>query len=410
MIKIIEINRFPSLKNALWVFLPLFALLVSGCSSSRPEALPEEHAKALPWGAIDLDINKSGPFTLKTSFGKVIEDKAKLSANSEEKVPLNILTLSGGGTRGAFGAGVIEGWHDKGNMPKFDVVTGVSTGAVMATFIFIGGEELDEVKRFYTTSSTDDIYTTSWWNFIGNAYIKNPEPLKKLFAANFNEELLNKVAAEHANGRRLYIATTNLDSGTMTVWDMGEIASSDRADKYQRFADIVYASSAMPLVLPPQYMSVNVGDQQYHQMHIDGGIYSNVFMIGLMVHWDKVLNLPDDLKANLDANLYTVANRKYRNRSFYDPVEQSPAKITKALVNVEMDLLFDRSIYRLYESSQERGINFNMMVVPNKLNFVDDGMEFDPDKMSQLYKAAYQIGLEGIPWQTEITMDEYIHH
>ena len=86
----------------------------------------------------------------------------------------------------------------------------------------------------------------------------NPAPLKKLFLNNFNEALLKRVAAAHAKGRRLYIGTTNIDTGQLIVWDMGAIASSSRSDKYQRFSDIIYASSAMPIFLPPQYISVDV--------------------------------------------------------------------------------------------------------------------------------------------------------
>lgn len=133
-------------------------------------------------------------------------------------------------------------------------MTGVSTGAVMATFVFLGGDELEKVEEFYTRSTTEVIYTTSWLSFFGYAYLMNPDPLKKLFSKNFDEALLKRVAAEHAKGRRLYIGTTNIDTGQQIVWDMGAIASSNRSDKYQRFADIIYASAAMPIYLPPHFL------------------------------------------------------------------------------------------------------------------------------------------------------------
>ena len=120
--------------------------------------------------------------------------KANDHSNSNESVPFNILTLSGGGTRGAFGAGLLSGWTDSGDIPEFDIVTGVSTGAVMATFAFLGGDELEKVKTFYTKMYTEDIYTNSWLSFFGQAYLMNPAPLKKLFSNNFNEALLKRVA------------------------------------------------------------------------------------------------------------------------------------------------------------------------------------------------------------------------
>ena len=129
------------------VFLSLF--IISGCAT-RPAALPEEHAYKLPWGAIDLDINETGAFTIRESLGGALSKKAHDSDHRNGSVPFNVLTLSGGGTRGAYGAGLLYGWSDKGDIPEFDVVTGVSTGAVMATFVFLGGDELIKVKNFYT--------------------------------------------------------------------------------------------------------------------------------------------------------------------------------------------------------------------------------------------------------------------
>jgi len=351
-----------------------------------------------------------GPFTLRESLGSSLAKKAMGYSQSKNEVPFNILTLSGGGTRGAFGAGLMYGWDKSGDIPEFDIVTGVSTGAVMATFVFLGGDELERAKDFYTKSHTNDIYTSSWLSFLGSAYVMNPAPLKKLFAKHFNEALLNRVAAEHAKGRRLYIGTTNIDTGQLVVWDMGAIAASNRTDKYQRFADVIYASSAMPIFLPPQYMSVDIDGKQYSQMHVDGGIYSHVFMIGLLVDWEGVLNLNNDANTDFDVTVYTIANRKYRNRYSYDPVEQSPGSIISAYVAVETDLLFDRSIYRLYTSCVKNDFKFRMVTVPEEINFVDDGKEFNPEKMTKLFNVGYSSGRNGIDWQENVSVEEYDNH
>ena len=388
------------------LLLLLLFILFSGCAT-RPPALPEAYADKLPWGAIDLNIGKSGKYTLRDSLGSALIKKANDHSKSNETVPFNVLTLSGGGTRGAFGAGLLSGWTDSGDIPEFDIVTGVSTGAVMATFVFLGGDELEKVKTFYTKMYTKDIYTNSWLSFFGEAYLMNPEPLKKLFLNNFNEALLKRVADAHAKGRRLYIGTTNIDTGQLIVWDMGAIASSSRSDKYQRFSDIIYASSAMPIFLPPQYISVDVEDEQYYQMHVDGGIYSHVFMIGLLVNWGEILDFSDDANLNFDVTLYTIANRKYRNRAAYDPVEQSPSSVISAFIETETDLLFDRSMYRLYDSCMKKGIKFRMAAVPKDVNYVDVSTEFNPEKMLKLFNVGYGFGLNGVKWQEDISIDEY---
>lgn len=388
------------------LLLLLLFILFSGCAT-RPPALPEAYADKLPWGAIDLNIGKSGKYTLRDSLGSALIKKANGHGKSNEIVPFNVLTLSGGGTRGAFGAGLLSGWTDSGDIPEFDIVTGVSTGAVMATFAFLGGDELEKVKTFYTKMYTENIYTNSWLSFFGKAYLMNPEPLKKLFLNNFNEALLKRVADAHAKGRRLYIGTTNIDTGQLIVWDMGAIASSSRSDKYQRFSDIIYASSAIPIFLPPQYISVDVEDEQYYQMHVDGGIYSHVFMIGLLVNWGEILEFSDDANLNFDVTLYTIANRKYRDRAAYDPVEQSPSSVISAFIKTEIDLLFDRSMYRLYDSCMQKGIKFRMAAVPKDVNHVDVSTEFNPEKMLKLFNVGYGFGLNGIKWQEDISIDEY---
>ncbi len=394
------------MKNIL--FLLLFSLLFLGCSTKRPIPLPEVHAQKLPWGAIDLDINSKDSCSIKNSLGTILTQKADRYKNSEEQVPFDILTLTGGGSRGAFGTGLLVGWTHRGDIPKFDIVTGISTGAVMAPFIFLGEDELKKVEYFYTKMHTEDVFESSWFNFLGDGYIMNAKPLKELFKKNFNKTFLDKVAKEHKKGRRLYIGTTNIDTGQLVVWDMGAIASSNRVDKYERFSNIVYASSALPVYLPPQYMKVKVKDKEYYQMHVDGGIYSQIFMIGLLVNWGEVLNFKSDANKDFDVTLYAIANRKYRQRDLYKPVEQAPFSIIEAYVLMEMDLLFDRSVYRLYTSCMQKDIKFKMASIPDKMqDIVVEPTEFNPKNMTKLFNVGYQMGLNKINWKEKISFHEY---
>ena len=389
------------------LLLVFFFVTFVGCTT-RPPIPPSAYANAIPWGAIDLDIHSDQPYSIKHSLGSVLLDKSHKYKDKNSTVPFNILTLTGGGSRGAFGTGFLIGWNRKGDMPKFDIVTGISTGAVMAPFIFLGDEELQKVEKFYTKSTTSDIFSPSWLHFFGYGYIMNAKPLKALFKKTFNKKFLDKIAQEHKNGRRLYIGTTNIDTGQLTVWDMGAIASSDREDKYERFCDIVYASSALPVYLPPQYIPIDINNKTYYQMHIDGGIYSQVFMIGLMINWNEVLDFQKDANTNFDVTLYTVANRKYRQRDLYEPVRQDPFDIIKAYVLTEMDLLFDRSLYRLYQSCQNKNFKFKMAAIPRQMDtIIDNPTEFKPQEMQKLFELGYQLGYKGIQWKEEIRFNEY---
>ncbi|EDZ62752.1 phospholipase, patatin-family [Sulfurimonas gotlandica GD1] len=391
-------------KILLSILLPILFL---GCTT-RPPALPDAHAHKLPWGAIDLDINSKDKSSIKNSLGSILTQKANRYSESNGKVPFDILTLTGGGSRGAFGTGLLIGWTKKGDIPNFDIVTGISTGAVMAPFIFLGKDELKKVEYFYTKMHTDDIFERSWTSFFGYGYIMNAKPLKKLFKRTFDKAFLDKVALEHKKGRRLYIGTTNIDTGQLIVWDMGAIASSDKPDKYQRFCDIVYASSALPIYLPPQYIKVEADGQDYYQMHIDGGIYSQVFMIGLLVNWGEVLDFKKTANTDFDVTLYTVSNRKYRQRDIYKPVEQAPFSIIEAYVLTEMDLLFDRSVYRLYSSCKKKGFKFKMATIPEKMtDVVIEPTEFNSKQMTKLYNIGYQLGKNHVEWKEKISFDEY---
>lgn len=388
----------------------LLVSLISGCAT-RPTPLPEEHAHALPWGAIDLDINSNAEYSIKKSLGKILTQKASKYSDVNSSVPFDILTLTGGGSRGAFGTGLLVGWTKRGDIPKFDVVTGISTGAVMAPFIFLGKEEMKKVEYFYTKMHTKDVFTSSLLSIFGYGYVMNADPLRELFKKHFDKEFLDKVAQEHKNGRRLYIGTTNIDTGQLTVWDMGAIASSNRANKYKRFRDIIYASTALPVYLPPEYIEVDIKDKKYYQMHVDGGIYTQVFMIGLLVDWAKALHFKENDNTHFDATLYTVANRKYRQRDIYKPIEQAPLSIIESYVLTEMDLLFDRSMYRLYESCEKKGINFKMATIPQKMDdVIDVPTEFDPERMMRLFNIGYNFGLGEIDWKTSVSFEEYDLH
>lgn len=390
-----------------YFLLFILAVIVCGCAS-RPPALPPSEAAQLPWGALDLDIEKDySEFTLKRSLGKIVERKSEEYNGSSSKVPFNILTLSGGGSGGAYGAGVLYGWKERGDIPEFDVVTGISTGSIMASFAFLGGEEIDRLKIIFNSLKTQDLYKSSWFSWFTGATINSPKPLKELLKKGIDEPFLARIAEEHHKGRRLYMGSTNLDTGQLVVWDMGAIAASDRPDKAQRYRDIVYASSAIPIILPPHLFEVEVNDKTYSQLHVDGGLHSNVFMIGLLINWAEVLQLTAEQNLNFDVNLYVIANRKYRERHVYQPVPMESGEVIGSLLLVATDLLFDRSVFRLYENTKRRGFNFHMATIPNDSHLIKSAMIFKPEEMQALFNLAYKQAVKGYPWQTVVKSTEY---
>lgn len=183
------------------------------------------------------------------------------------------LVLSGGGEDGAFSAGLLAGWSKAGDRPSFGVVTGVSTGALIAPFAFIGAAGDDPLREAYTTISAADIF-----EFGGSdVALTDTWPLKRRIDRAVTPQLLKAVAAEHAKGRRLLVATTEIDTGRPVLWDMGAIATAGTPKALDLFRAVVLASSAVPGIFPPVSIEASVPEGKdgrtkvIEELHADGG-------------------------------------------------------------------------------------------------------------------------------------------
>ena len=214
----------------------------------------------------------------------VANDHAVVDTDQDGVPNISVLGLSGGGSNGAFAAGLLSGWTESGDRPEFKVVTGVSTGALIATFAFLGPEYDDALGQLYTTITDDQIFRRRGpLSVLFDDSLRSTSPLRETVARWISPAVLERVAAEHRKGRRLYVATTNLDGNRLVAWDLGEIAASNRADRLQRYHDVLIASSAVPVAFPPVYFPVTVDETQYFQMHVDGGASANIFLCGFYV-------------------------------------------------------------------------------------------------------------------------------
>jgi hypothetical protein len=220
-------------------------------------------------------------------------------------------------------------------------------------------------------------------------------------------EFLEAIATEYHKGRRLYIGTTNIDTGQLVVWDMGAIAASDHPDKLQRYRDIIYASCAAPIIFPPQFFDVEVEGKTYSQMHVDGGVYSNVFLVDLSIAWVNSFQKKLKKDRRFSTNLYLIANRKYRSRHHYTETPLKTLPIIGAYLDIQNDLLFDRSVQRIYQRSKESGIKFHMATIPETSEHIKSMIDFIPKEMRGVYDIGYNGALKGYPWKTEVRWNEY---
>ncbi len=191
--------------------------------------------------------------------------RASLAAAPASSEPW--LVLSGGGDNGAYGAGVLNGWTKAGTRPAFGVVTGVSTGALIAPFAFAGPAFDGALKTAYTTITAADIFE------VGNEgeSLLDTWPMRKMIERFVTPEVLGAVARGHADGRRLYVLTTHVDLQRPVVWDMGAIASRGEAG-LKLFRQVLLASASIPGAFQPVHIDAEAGGKRFQEMHADGGV------------------------------------------------------------------------------------------------------------------------------------------
>ena len=192
---------------------------------------------------------------------------------------VNVLALSGGGAGGAFAAGLLDGWTRRGDRPAFDVVTGVSTGALIAPFAFLGPAYDAVLARLYTGDGAGGVAEPA--NIVAIATgdgLLDPGPLRRMVEAYATPDFIAAVAAEHRRGRRLLVVTTNLDAQRPVVWDMGAIAASGRPDAPALFRDVLVASASVPAVFPPVMIRAEAGARALEEMHVDGVATAQIYL------------------------------------------------------------------------------------------------------------------------------------
>ena len=224
---------------------------------------------------------------------------------------VNVLALSGGGANGAFGAGLLNGWTAAGTRPVFKLVTGISTGALIAPFAFLGSDYDSTLRDFYTTISTKDIYNERSYLAIlfDPSSMVDTTPLQTILAKQVNEQVLAEVAQAHQRGRRLFIGTTNMEAGKLVIWDMGAIATSGKPGALELFRKVMLASASIPVAFPAVYIPVVADGKRYEEMHVDGGTATQVFFYGFTLDLHAAAQ-EAGIQGRTPVRLYVVRNGK----------------------------------------------------------------------------------------------------
>jgi predicted acylesterase/phospholipase RssA len=314
--------------------------------------------------------------------------------------PRHVLALSGGGLYGAYSAGFLSGWTKTGTRPEFDVVTGVSTGALAAPFAFLGPEFDDRLQQLYTNVQAEDVFRVrSWVTIPFKDAVASSAPLQELIDSQINKVLLARIAAEHRKGRRLYIGTTNLDTRRLVIWDMGAIACLPPTDGCPLFRDVILASCSVPGMLPPVMFNVTVDGKKATEMHADGGVSSQIFVPSHVFRTAaRQLTPGRPITPGATGNVYAVvAGKLYPDAS---PVRQRVLPILGATTQTLMYAHCRAELMSLYGQSQMSGMQYHLTALRQDVVInAETLISIDQKQMARLCQEGLKEGLDGPAWR-----------
>jgi predicted acylesterase/phospholipase RssA len=291
------------------------------------------------------------------------------------------LALSAGGEDGAYGAGILTGWTKSGGRPDFALVSGASTGALIATFAFLGPDYDNQLRDAYTSINAADIFEmTPTQESLVDAW-----PLKRLIERSVTPKMIEDIAARHREGRRLFVTTTNLDAGRPMVWDLGAIAEVGGDRALQLVRQVLLASSSIPGVFQPVLIQVRAEGHTFRELHSDGSLASPFYVAPEALLMRPVADLPASA-------IYIVINGKLR-----DDFEMTQRKVLPILgrsFSVALKAGERMQVATIERWGQAGGLPVHVAAVDPSLSVESRG-SFDPDYMKALYAAGEDEATRG---------------
>ena len=375
-------------------------LILSGCASTRHAVPGYLIGKAAVTGMPDIRsyAYKPNPLfvqkSLVDSFSK--EDKL-VYANSLGLMTYPSLVISGGVSNSAYGAGFLKGWSKQGSRPAFKVVTGASSGALIAIGAFLGKDYDDQLEDIFTNVSTKDVMRKrNILTILFSDSVMTSDPLAKKIERMVDERLLAKVCEEHRKGRRLYVGTTDMDAQDFVLWDMGALACKGGPDSVKMFRKILLASCSFPLVVSPVKIQVKYGGRHYDEMHVDGAITKGLFYIGqLTENMEEAARISGVDLAKFKSRIYVLCC------SYMVPhpkeIKDNLTAITERAIDTYGQTSIIGDVYKLYAFSKKKGWDFNLAYIPSDFETHQTEM-LDRKEMQRLFKRGYEDAVEGYKW------------
>ena len=375
--------------------LALVSVALFGCSAlERKSAVPAQALSKAQIAGLPsvryLISTQAGVDALVNDVITLEKARGKYAFNGDA----NYLALSGGGDDGAFGAGLLVGWSKQGSRPSFNLVTGISTGALIAPFAYLGKEYDPILQQVYTSIQPKDVYNERGiLSAIFSDGLADSTPLYLLISKYIDTNFLKKIAYEYnTNGRLLLIGTTNIDAGQPVVWNMGRIATIGSPEAVELFRRIMLASASIPGAFPPVMFDFILDEQVFQEMHVDGGASTQVFLYPSSAA-SKALEL--GIKRRTNRQAYIIRNSRLDPR--WSETERRTLSVAGKAISQLIQTQGIGDLYRIYNTAQSDDVGFNLAYIGSDFN-EPHTEEFDTKYMNALFQYGYAHAIKGYPW------------
>ena len=316
--------------------------------------------------------------------------------------PVTILALSGGGADGAFGAGALVGLTQAGVRPQFSVVTGVSAGAFLAAYAFLGPEWDQQLIDSYTSGRAEHLLQPRGLGMIFDSSVYRGRPLEQLVDHYLSDALIQAVAHEAASGRLLLVATTNVDTGETVIWDLGSIAMNGGPDAKTLFRDILVASASVPGMFPPVIIRVQGEQGDYSEAHVDGTTTVPFLVPSALLH------APDQRADHTPPEVYVIVDGRLSEQP--KSVELRFRTIVSRSISTGLTHMTRTTLELTATTAQLQGANLQYSAIPTAYPNLTP-FDFRTSTMRSLYQYGYECAHTGRLWVSlQGALTDHAHH
>jgi len=380
-------------------------IFLSGCQTSPMRGITEQDLEIRHPSFVRLyktDLNEMSTQSI-TRIRSEYNNTKIHTGNKQQSY--DVLVLSGGGAFGAFGAGFLNGWGEVTDRefirPRFDTVSGISTGALIAPFAFLGTEDAyQKILDLYENPQENWVRKRGIIPYLpGNVSLYDISKLHSKIRSIISPDLIQAISKETSKNRQLLIGATNVDYGLMRVWNLAKIAHENPVEAAaKQTTSILLASSAIPGVFPP----ITIDDYLY----VDGGatmqVVSGIDERSWLYHRDTNSVKFVDSNRPIRIRIWMIVNQKLLPD--HEVVRSRWTSIAKRSLSVllrasTLQAIQDTETYvRLINQLPEFDAQMRYVTIPQDYQIEDSDEMFDADIMRKLTALGRKMGADPTSW------------